>query len=118
MQRRLEKSHDNVVGYSLGGDVADEEYQQVLSELRDDIARHGKIRVLFRLQDLSMQSLFGALGDRYQFFQEHGSDVERIAIVSDDTAGDWLSRLADAAGPADTRRFSGAEEQEAWAWLE
>lgn len=118
MQRRLERTHDNIIGYTLSGQVTDDEYGQVMSELRDDIARHGKIRVLFRLRDLSLQSFFAALDERFRFFQEHGDDVERAAIVTDDTGGDLLTRLADAIGPAETQHFSGADEDKAWNWLE
>ena len=118
MLRQLEATHDHVIGYSLGGEVSDDEYGQLLSELRDAIALHGRIRVLFRLQDLSPKSFFTALDDRFRFFQEHGDAVERMAIVSTDTGGQWLTRLADVIGPVDTRHFDPDDEQEAWAWLE
>lgn len=118
MLRQLEKTHDNVIGYSLSGDVTDEDYEQATSELRDAIARHGRIRVLFRLHDLSPQAFFAALDERFRFAQEHGEDIERVAVVTDDATTGWLSRLTEAVAPVETRRFSRDDEQEAWAWLE
>lgn len=118
MLRQLERSHDQVIGYSLAGDVTDVEYQQAASELRDAIARHGTIRLLFRLSDVSMQSFFSALDERFRFVQEHAGDIERIAIVSDDTVTGLLSRLTEGVTPIETRHFSRDDEQTAWAWLE
>lgn len=118
MQRQLEASHDNVVGYSLAGDVTDHEYRQIASELRDVIARYGAVRLLFRLSDLSVQSIFAALDDRFRFIQEHRDDIERLAIVSDDPATEWLSRLTETVSPVEIRHFPRDEEQTAWAWLE
>jgi hypothetical protein len=51
--RRLEQSEGRVIGYSISGDFDEDEYSQTISELRDDIAREGTIRVLFRLSDVS-----------------------------------------------------------------
>ena len=118
MKRRLEKTHDNVIGYSLAGEVTDSEYEQLLSELRDEVAKHGKIRLLFRLQDLSAKSFFSALDERFQFFSDHRDDVERVAIVSDESGMGFLSSVGDSMLPGETDHFSGGDESEAWAWLE
>lgn len=118
MLRQLEESHDQVIGYSMADDVSDAEYRQAASELRDAIARHGKIRLLFRLSDLSLQSFFAALDERFRFVQEHADDIERVAIVSDDTATGLLTRLTEGVAPIETRHFGRDEEPTAWAWLE
>ncbi len=94
MIRRLEQSHDNVIGYSLSGDVSEDEYTQAASELRDEIARHGKVRLLFRLSDLSLSSFFSALDDRFRFVKEHKDDIERVAVVTDDTATEVLAKVS------------------------
>lgn len=95
MMRRLDQSHDNVVGYSLSGEVSDAEFTQAASELKDDIAREGRIRVLFRLRDISARSFTTAVKERFQFIQEHNEQLERIALVSDDTAAGLLGKVAD-----------------------
>jgi hypothetical protein len=118
MMRRLEQSHDHVIGYSLSGDVSEDEYTQAASELRDDIARHGKIRLLFRLKDLSLSSFFAALDDRFRFVNEHQDDIERVAVVSDDTASGVLAKAAGGLSKIDIDTFARDEEPKAWAWLE
>ncbi|MEX2551364.1 MAG: hypothetical protein WD638_14175 [Nitriliruptoraceae bacterium] len=54
--RRLEKGHGTVIDYSLSGEVTADEHTQLASELRDEIAEHGTIRVLFWLSDLELSS--------------------------------------------------------------
>ena len=117
MMRRLEKSHDEIIGYSLSGEVTADEYTQLASELRDEIARHGTIRVLFRLSDLGLSSFFTALDERLSFVRENRDDVERVAVVTDDTATQLLSKAAQA-GPVELQTFSSDDEPKAWAWLE
>ncbi len=117
MMRRLEKSHDKVIGYSLSGEVTADEYTQLASELRDEIAKHGAIRVLFRLSDLELSSFFTALDERLSFVRENRDDVERVAVVTDDTATQLLSKAAQAA-PVELQTFSSDDESKAWAWME
>jgi len=117
MMRRLEQSHDNIIGYSLSGEVSGDEYTQMASELRDEIAKHGTIRVLFRLQDLALSSFFTAMDERMSFVRKNSDDVERIAVITDDTVTQLLSKAAEA-GPVDIQTFSSDDESTAWAWLE
>lgn len=117
MMLRLENSHGSVVGYSLSGEVSADEYTQVASELRDEIAEHGVVRVLFRLADLKVSSFFTALEDRFRFVRDNHEEVERGAIVTDDTAAPMLSTAASEA-PVEIRTYSSHDESRAWAWLE
>lgn len=117
MMRRLEQSHDNVIGYSLSGEVTEDDVTQAASELRDAIARYGKIRLLFRLSDLSLSSFFTALNERFRFLREHSDDIERLAIVTDDKATGMLGKMSRTTGATETETFSTQEESKAWAWL-
>ena len=118
MMRRLEQSHANVIGYSLADTVTEEDYTTLASELRDEIARHGRIRLLFRLSDLSLSSFFTALDERLRFVKDHHDDIERVAVVTDDTATELLSRVGEAVPGVETETFKLDEESKAWAWLE
>jgi hypothetical protein len=118
MLRRLEKSHDHVIGYTLADDVSEQEYEQLASELRDEIARHGGIRLLYRLTDLSPSSFFTALDERVRFAREHADDIDRVAVVTDDTATELLSRLGDVFSGIEVQTFSTEDEPKAWAWIE
>jgi hypothetical protein len=118
MIRRLEQSHDHIVGYSLSGEVSDEEYIQAASELRDDVARHGRLRLLFRLSELSLSSFVAALDERFRFVNEHQDDIERVAVVTDDTTPSVMAKVAETLRDFEVETFSRDEESKAWAWLE
>lgn len=118
MIRKLEQSHGNVIGYSIGGEVTEDEYRQTASELRDAIAMHGTIRLLFRINDVSATSFFKALDDRVEFATTHGDQIDRIAIVTGETATEWLTKLGDRLSALDIEHFDPAEEDKAWAWIE
>ena len=118
MMRRLERSEGKVVGYSLSGEVSDEEFTQAASELKDDIAREGSIRVLFRLRDISLTSFANAVQERFEFLRNHADDLERVAIVTDDTTTKVLGSIADLLPDVETETYSHDDESEAWAWLE
>lgn len=118
MMRRLERSEGKVVGYSLSDEISDQEFTQAASQLKDDIAREGTIRVLFRLRDLSLSSFTHAVQERFQFLTEHAEDIERVAVVTDDTATKLLGDVADFLPDVETQTYSHDDETEAWAWLE
>ena len=118
MMRRLERSEGKVVGYSLSGEVSDDEFSQAASELKDDIAREGSIRVLFRLRDISLTSFTNAVQERFEFLTEHTDSLERVAVVTDDTATKLLGDIADFLPDVETETYSHDDENEAWAWLE
>jgi hypothetical protein len=118
MLRRLERSDDRIVGYSLGGDVSENEYTQLMSELRDAIALHGRVRILFRLSDVSVSSFFTALDDRFSFVRDHQDEIERVAVVTDDRATGWIARATEPIRQMETRTFALDEEEQAWTWLE
>lgn len=118
MIRRLEKSEGRVVGYSISGDFEEEEYDQTLSELRDDIAREGTIRLLFRLSDVSLTSFIPVLDEDLRFLREHQDDIERCAFVTDDTTAAAVGKLGDLLPSIDVEVFGSDDEPKAWAWLE
>ena len=118
MIRRLEQSHDNIVGYSVSGDVTDDEYTQMVSDIRDEIARFDKIRVLVRVSDLKMSSVLSSLDERFKFLKEHAEDIERAAIVAEDGSTEMLAKVPEKIGPVETKAFTRDEEPKAWAWLE
>lgn len=117
MMQRLEHPNDTIIGYALSGDVSADDYTRLASELRDQIARHGTIRLLIRLSDLALSSFLTGLDERMTFVRRSRDEVERIAVVTDDTVTELLSKAVEA-GPVEIRTFSSDDEAVAWAWLE
>jgi hypothetical protein len=118
MLRQLERSRGNILGFSVADDLTEDEVQQGISWMRDAIAQHGAIRVLFRLTDMSLASFFTALDERFEFVREHADDIDRVAVVSDDKATELLSKVGAGFGAIETEHFAPEEEDKAWAWLQ
>lgn len=117
MIRRLEQSAGNILGFSIAGEITDEEYTRMVSELRDAIAMHDSIRLLLRVKDISPKSVFSGFEERYDFITKHADDVERIALVTDSIAGDLFSLTSGMLSDIEVESFDREEEDKAWAWL-
>lgn len=118
MIRKLEQSHDQIIGFSVSGELTDDEYATAISQMRDQIAQHGTIRVLFRVHEVSPKSLLSGLKERADFLGSNADDVDRIAVVADGIAGDLLSLAGNLLPDVEVTRFDPDDEEKAWAWLE
>lgn len=117
MIRTLDKGHDNILGFTVSGDVSDSDYETAVSEMRDAIAKHGKIRVLFKIDDISPKSFFQGLDERFDFLKHNREDVERVAIVKDGIAAEMFATVSDLMPKIEVDRFDTADEAKAWEWL-
>ncbi len=118
MLRTLDKSHDNIIGFSASGEISDADYEQAISRLKDGIAEHGTIRTVFRVEDVSPKSFISGLDDRMSFTTDHKDDVERVAIVSDSTMASAMSAIGGFVSDIEMKTFDMSDEEQAWAWVE
>ena len=116
MIRKLPESGGELLAYEAAGKLSEEENQEVLDELRDVIARHGRVRLFVRLPEMARPEL-ASLDDRLRFFKDHRRDLERYAVVADSRALKVLINLGKLLTRTDVRHFSPEEEAEAWSWL-
>jgi hypothetical protein len=116
MIRKLPESRGDLLAYEAAGKLSEEENQQVLDELRDAIARHGKVRLFVRLPEMARPEL-ASLDDRLRFWKDHRRDLEKYAVVADSRALGVLVKLGALLTRIDVRHFEPEEEAEAWAWL-
>lgn len=113
----LERGHERVIGLRIKGKITEEELEEATELMEERIAEHGKIRVLFHLQDLGGIEP-GALLDDFLFAVKHLRDFERYAAVGDQIwLGPWI-RTVGFLIPGEGKHFSGEDLEEAWGWLE
>lgn len=118
MIRKLEQSEGTVIGFSVSGDVGDEEYTRMISQMRDEIAKHDTIRVLLRIDDVSPKSFLTGLRERFDFATDHADDIDRIAVVTDSAAAGLFGAVSGLVPHIDIDVFSTEEEEKAWKWLQ
>ncbi|MCW5772008.1 MAG: STAS/SEC14 domain-containing protein [Rhodospirillaceae bacterium] len=114
----LPESHDKVVGFRASGRLTDADYKQVLiPALEALLARHGKLDVLFLLDERFAGWDLTAAWDDARFGMAHRTDFERLAVVG---GPDWLHRCIALAGflmKGEIKVFPADRLGDAWAWV-
>ncbi|KMQ49852.1 hypothetical protein CHISP_3205 [Chitinispirillum alkaliphilum] len=117
MIKKLDWSHDSIQAYEASGKFSKEENLEVLNELREVIKKHGKIRVFVKLPELAYPEL-SAILDRLSFAIDHKKDIERIALVSNIEAIDWVSSITGLLTGIEFRNYKLDDEPIARSWIE
>ena len=101
----------------VSGLVQKSELENVQGAIAQEIARIGKVRLLFVLDQFKGWQKGQGWGDM-DFYEKHGQDIERIAIVGEEKWRDdaLMFALADLR-KAPTRYFLPAEFEQARTWL-
>ncbi|MDO9550534.1 MAG: STAS/SEC14 domain-containing protein [Methanoregula sp.] len=83
MIKRLPESSGNVIGFEIKGQLADEDYKQVLIPAVEEVIKaKQKFRVLFQMQDFTGWTAHGAWDDFVN--GPKFLSCERLAIVVDE----------------------------------
>src|SRR6056297_1176692 len=72
----------NLLSVKASGTLTKEDYQDFIPEVESMIRKHGKIRILFEMEDFHGWDA-AALWEDTKFDFIHFSDIERIAFVGD-----------------------------------
>lgn len=73
----------------------------------------GPVNLLFDLREMAAFTVDMAW-EEFKFSREHGTDFNKIAVLTDSQWVKWSAWLNQAFMPADVRVFPGAEEAQAW----
>ena len=78
MYQRLPRSHDNVMGYEVSGAVTEDDYLEMVTELREVIDDYGGVRVLVRAPELPSPDFPRAFSDRIEPLTDELGAVEAV----------------------------------------
>jgi hypothetical protein len=118
MYEKLDRSEGNVLGYEIREAVTEEDLNEILSVLESAIEAHDEdLRILLRLDSVPGFE-FGALDDDLRFWLAHRDDIEKYAIVTDNSLIEGLVAVEDRLTDIGIREFDPEESEAAWAWLE
>lgn len=90
MLRRIDGMPPDTIGFEAGGEVEDEEWEDVADEpvLRDALKKGAKLRILYLLSPHDTQNVQrDSLGAGARFHTRHAISFERVAVISEE---DWL----------------------------
>jgi len=107
----------NVLTVKVSGKLSKEDYREFVPRVEEQIRKHGKIRVLFEMDDFQGWEA-GALWADIKFDLKHFKDIERLAFVGDKK---WESGMAAFCKPfttATVRYYDRSRRDEADQWIE
>lgn len=82
MIRNLDWSSRNVYAYEAYGKMTKDENIRVFNELREGIAKYGKVRLFLLMPKIAWPEP-KALCERISFAKEHLRDIEKYVLVTD-----------------------------------
>lgn len=118
MLKRIEDMPAGTVGFEAHGEVEDDDWEEVVEPiLREELARGGKLRVLYLLGPNAQEVEGDAIEAGAGFRARHAMSFDRVAVVSDE---DWLPPALKTLSflvPGKAKGFRVADLASAKAWL-
>ncbi len=113
----IKTSEDSNIIYTTStGKLDKQDYQKLLPLAEEKIAKHGKVRWYFEMENFHGWNLDTFLTD-LKFDFKHAHDFEKVAMVGDKKWEEWMARLMKAFISADIKYFKTAEKQLADQWI-
>ena len=98
------------------GKLHKSEYDQLVPLLEDVIKEHGKVRLLFIMEDFHGWEVAAFL-EEIKFDLKHFKHFDRIALVGDKTWEKWMAKFCTPFVTGEVRYFPAEQEDEARNWL-
>lgn len=112
----ITENEGNVVTVKVSGKLTKADYDELIPSWKTVIARHGSMRLLFIMQDLTGWEPAAAWED-FQFDRKHSDQVERVAMVGEKKWQQWLTRLGSFFFKANVHYFDSSNLAEAERWV-
>lgn len=110
------RADSNVIHLHVSGTLSHEDYEIFGPDIEKQIQKHGRIRVLLELDDFHGWTA-RALWDDIKFDIQHFRDIERIAMVGDQTWEKWMALFVSPFTAATVKYFDASEMDAAWEWI-
>lgn len=112
-----EKAGSNLLEIHTNGRLTHRDYLRLVLRTKRLIEDHGKIRVLLQTSGFDAWSV-EAMWDDIRFELDHFSEIERVALVGENTWEKWMAGFYRPFTGAESRFFAGSQIEEARQWLE
>jgi len=114
----LPESGGHVLGIRVSGKLTDADYKQTLiPKLESLFHQHGRLDVLFYMDEGFEGWDLGAAWDDASYGLKHRADFGRLALVGGPRWVEWCIKLAGFLMKGEIRIFPGDRLQEAWSWI-
>jgi len=116
MFKKLDDSHDNVIGYTAIGSITKDDYSEMVPEVEALAEEYETIDMLIDLTQFKWEKV-SAWGADLRFGREFRKKIERLAIVGDKRWESWLTKMAAPFYAREAKFFHTDEMDSAWQWL-
>ena len=114
----MSETEDNILVVKATKTLTSQDYEDVfIPQLKLQIDKFGKIRVLIYLDDNFIGWELGAAWDDAVFGVQHRYDFEKVAVVSDKNWVEWATKIAAYFMDGQVATYSLVEFKEAVIWL-
>lgn len=107
----------NIIYTTSTGKLDRRDYEKLIPLAEAKIARHGKVRWYFEMQDFHGWNLDTFVKD-LKFDFKHAHHFEKVAMVGDRKWEEWMAKLMKAFISADIRYFKVSDKQLADHWIQ
>lgn len=107
---------ENVLGIKVSGNLSQEDYQTLKPRIDQKIQQQGKINILLDLDDVDAAAV-GSMWEELELNAKHSDDVNKIAIVGDQTSENMLAKIKKPMTSAETKFFKSEERDTALQWI-
>lgn len=113
----LENQEDKILAFRVNGKISKEEIDELGVMLEDKLKFHKKINIYAEIKNLEGYSSIDALFTDLKLTLKHFTDVEKVAIVTEDKWIENLAHVTDNIIGSDVRHFHMSQEPEAIEWV-
>jgi hypothetical protein len=116
MIEHIPSGSDSILAFKPSGKLQDIDYKHFTPVIESAVRAVGKIRVFAQFHDFHGWDL-NALWDDTKFATQHCGDIERIALVGEQTWEKWMAKVCKPFTRSTIRYFDAGKIDDAWAWL-
>src|SRR5438309_1219554 len=106
----------NVIWVKVSEKLTKEEYADLTASWEKMIATHGKMRLVFDMEDFHGWEPVAAWDD-LKFSLGHAAQIERVAMIGDKKWEEWASKLGSLLVKGSVRFFDSSQREEAQRWV-
>ena len=111
-----ENAEDRMLTVKVSGKLSSEDYETLEPGVEKLMSDSGKIKILFVMHDFHGWDA-GAVWEDIKFATKHCSDIEKVAMVGENTWEKWMATICKPFTMSSIKYFDAGQEDDARAWL-
>ena len=116
MIKKLEGSHDSIIGYQAIGDIVKDDYKSMVPEVEALASKYETIYMLIDMSRFKREEISAWESD-LQFGREFRKNIGKLALVGDKRWEKWMAKLAVPLYAREAKFFHTDQMDAAWQWL-